>query len=176
VSERIRPYRAEDAAAVREVHLQAFDGRRDEPRLVELLHAAGAAPVSLVAAAEPDGRVVGHVLLCRSAGAGPTCRRWWGWPPSGCSNVTGSPGFCTLERIPAEPNSLGYDFLVRFFVRATGNLAVTIRVEDTEQVFCTSQAGGAITFANLTQHEPQFVEVSLDQVRARNPDVRQIIR
>jgi putative acetyltransferase len=63
VSERIRPYRAEDAAAVREVHLQAFDGREDEARLVELLHAAGAAPVSLVAATEPDGRVVGHLLF-----------------------------------------------------------------------------------------------------------------
>jgi putative acetyltransferase len=63
VSERIRPYRAEDAAAVREVHLHAFDGRGNEPRLVELLHAAGAATVSLVAAAEPDGRVVGHLLF-----------------------------------------------------------------------------------------------------------------
>jgi putative acetyltransferase len=63
VSERIRPYRAEDAAAVREVHLQAFNDRGDELRLVELLHAAGAAPVSLVAAAEPDSRVVGHVLF-----------------------------------------------------------------------------------------------------------------
>ena len=63
MSQRIRPYRAEDAAAVREVHLQAFDGRGDEPRLVELLHAAGAAPVSLVAASQPDGRVVGHLLF-----------------------------------------------------------------------------------------------------------------
>jgi putative acetyltransferase len=63
VSQRIRPYRAEDAAAVREVHLQAFGGRGDEPRLVELLHAAGAAPVSLVAATQPDGRVVGHLLF-----------------------------------------------------------------------------------------------------------------
>jgi putative acetyltransferase len=63
VSQRIRPYHAEDAAAVREVHLQAFGGRGDEPRLVELLHAAGAAPVSLVAATQPDGRVVGHLLF-----------------------------------------------------------------------------------------------------------------
>ena len=63
MSERIRPYCAEDAAAVREVHLRAFNDRGDEPRLVELLHAAGAAPVSLVAAAQPDGRVVGHLLF-----------------------------------------------------------------------------------------------------------------
>jgi hypothetical protein len=70
VSERIRPYRAEDAAAVREVHLQAFDGRGDELRLVELLHAAGAAPVSLVAAAEPDGRVVGHLPALSLRGEG----------------------------------------------------------------------------------------------------------
>ena len=63
MSESIRPYRAEDVEAVREVHLRAFDGRGEEARLVELLHAAGAAPVSLVATVEPDGRVVGHVLF-----------------------------------------------------------------------------------------------------------------
>jgi Ca2+-binding RTX toxin-like protein len=91
------------------------------------------------------------------------------------ANVSGSPGFCTLERID-ESNSLNYDFLVRFFARASGNLLVTIRVEDTEQVFCTSEAGGAITFANLTQHDPEFDEVSLAEVRDLNPDVRRIIR
>ncbi len=63
MSESIRPYRAEDVEAVREVHLRAFDGRGEEARLVELLHAARAAPVSLVATVEPDGRVVGHVLF-----------------------------------------------------------------------------------------------------------------
>jgi Ca2+-binding RTX toxin-like protein len=95
------------------------------------------------------------------------------------ANVTGSPGFCTVERID-EPNSLNYDFLVRFLARAneTPNetLLVTIRVEDTEQVFCTSQAGGAITFADLTQDNPDFDEVSLAEVRDLNPDVRRIIR
>lgn len=59
----IRTYRAADAMAVREVHLRAFDGDGEEARLVELLHAAGVAPVSLVAAAQPDGRVVGHILF-----------------------------------------------------------------------------------------------------------------
>ena len=91
------------------------------------------------------------------------------------AEVTNSPGFCTLERI-GERNSLNYDFLVRFFVRSSGALAVTIRLEDTEQVFCTSEAGGEITFANLTRPNPQFDEVSLDQVRELNGDVRRIIR
>jgi putative acetyltransferase len=63
VSGRIRPYRDEDAKAVRKAHLRAFGGRGEEARLVELPHAAGAAPVSLVAMAEPDGRVVGHILF-----------------------------------------------------------------------------------------------------------------
>ena len=63
MSERIRPYRNEDAKAVREAHLRAFNGRGEEARLVELLHAAGAAPVSLVATAESDGRVIGHILF-----------------------------------------------------------------------------------------------------------------
>ena len=44
------------------MHLRAFGGREDEARLVELLHTAGAAPVSLVAE-EPHGRVVGHALF-----------------------------------------------------------------------------------------------------------------
>ena len=85
MSERIRPYRAEDAAAVRDVHLHAFDGRGDEPRLVELLHAAGATPVSLVAAAEPDGRVVGHVLFSavQIGGRGTDLPKMVGLAPAG---------------------------------------------------------------------------------------------
>jgi putative acetyltransferase len=58
----IRPYHPDAAVAVREVHLRAFGGR-EEPRLVDLLHAADAAPVSLVAAEEPGGRILGHVLF-----------------------------------------------------------------------------------------------------------------
>jgi Ca2+-binding RTX toxin-like protein len=91
------------------------------------------------------------------------------------AEVTGSPGFCTLERIGAA-NSLQYDYLVRFFVRQGGALAVTIRLEDTEQVFCTSEAGGAITFANLTDEHPEFEEVSRSEARALNPTVGRIIR
>ena len=91
------------------------------------------------------------------------------------ANVTGSPGFCTLVRVPPE-SGLGYDFLVRFFVRATGALAVTIRLVDVEQVFCTSQAGGQVTFADLRQAQPSFEVGSLDQVGGLNPLVRRIIR
>jgi hypothetical protein len=61
------------------------------------------------------------------------------------ANVSGQGGFCTVE---AAPSGSGYEFLVRFFARATGNLAVTLRTRDVEQVFCTSVAGGAITFAD----------------------------
>jgi hypothetical protein len=91
------------------------------------------------------------------------------------ANVTGQGGFCRLERV-ADPEARGYEFLVRFFVRATGNLAVTIRTLDVEQVFCTSEAGGSVIFADLTQPEPAFVEVSLDEVERLNRDVRAIIR
>ena len=58
-----------------------------------------------------------------------------------------------------------------FFVRSTGALAVTVRQAEVEQVFCTSQAGGAVTFADLTLAELAFVEVPLDQVRTLNPTV-----
>lgn len=59
----VRSFNLEDAEAVRKVHLGAFAGRDNEARLVELLHAAGAAPVSLVATYVASGSVVGHVLF-----------------------------------------------------------------------------------------------------------------
>jgi putative acetyltransferase len=59
----VRPYHAEDAAAVRVVHERAFAGRWQEAHLVEMLHTAKAATVSLVAATEPEGRLVGHILF-----------------------------------------------------------------------------------------------------------------
>jgi hypothetical protein len=64
------------------------------------------------------------------------------------ADVTGQGGFCTLDDVRGQGS--GYEFLVRFFARATGNLLVTVRTAEVEQVFCTSQAGGAITFADLT--------------------------
>jgi hypothetical protein len=90
------------------------------------------------------------------------------------ANVSGQGGFCTLE--PVDDPSLGYEFLVRFFVRATGNLAVTIRLAEVEQVFCTSEAGGQITFADLTQADPQFVIVTEEEVERLNRTVAEIIR
>src|SRR5262249_37761115 len=57
----IRPVTPEDMSAVRRVHDQAFAGSPVEAKLVSLLHAAGNAPVSLVATL--GGRIVGHVLL-----------------------------------------------------------------------------------------------------------------
>ena len=89
------------------------------------------------------------------------------------ANVSGQGGFCTVEAAPAAS---GYDFLVRFFARATGNLAVTVRTRDVEQVFCTSVAGGAITFADLSQPDPAFLIVSQDQVEALNTIVGFIVR
>jgi hypothetical protein len=91
------------------------------------------------------------------------------------ANVSGQGGFCRLERV-ADPTGRGFEFLVRFFVRATGNLAVTIRTRDVEQVFCTSEAGGAITFADLTGPAPAFGEVDPGTVESLNPEVAKIIR
>jgi hypothetical protein len=89
------------------------------------------------------------------------------------ANVTGQGGFCRIE---AAPENSGYDFLVRFFARATGNLAVTVRTRQVEQVFCTSEAGGAITFADLTDALPAFNIVTHDEVVALNPIVGRMIR
>lgn len=93
------------------------------------------------------------------------------------ANATGQNGFCTLERI-LEENSLGYVFLVRFFSKAAGNaLLATVRVDDAvEQVFCTSETAAEITFADLTETAPEFVEVSLEEVEEISRIVANIIR
>jgi putative acetyltransferase len=57
----IRLFTAGDADAVYEVHRRAFDGRTDESRIVQRLHDADKAVVSLVAV--EDDRIVGHVLF-----------------------------------------------------------------------------------------------------------------
>jgi len=89
------------------------------------------------------------------------------------ADVSGSPGFCTLARAPKQGK---FDYLARFFVRETGELAVTIRLADVEQVFCTSKAGGQITYANLTRSNPRFVKVSDSQATKLNGTVGRIIR
>jgi Ca2+-binding RTX toxin-like protein len=90
------------------------------------------------------------------------------------ANVTGQGGFCTLEAV-ADPASRGFEFLVRFFSKANGNLLVTVRTRDVEQVFCTSQTAAAATFAD---HEarPRVVEIALESVRDVNSDVARMIR
>ena len=85
------------------------------------------------------------------------------------ANVSGQPNFCTVEASPLP----GYDQLIRFRNQA-GNLIVTVRVRDVEQVFC-SQDGG-ITFADLTQPAPGFVNVSPSEVVALNPLIGAMIR
>jgi hypothetical protein len=88
------------------------------------------------------------------------------------ADVSGLANFCTLE-----PGTLpGYEYLVRFRGRAAGNIIVTVRVTDVEQVFCTDQAGGSIAFANLTDPSPAFVVVSDQEVETLNPLVAVMIR
>ena len=89
-------------------------------------------------------------------------------------DISGTNGFCTLERV--DDPDLGYEFLTRFFVRSTGNLAVTIRLSETEHVFCPGLVPGEIVFADLTRDNPQFVTVTLDQVQHLNQNVAPIIR
>jgi hypothetical protein len=83
--------------------------------------------------------------------------------------VSGLTNFCTLEASPLR----GYDYLVRFR-GAAGNIVVTIRVRDVEQVFCSQS--GAIAFADLTQSSPAFTIVSQPQVGALNAVVGSMIR
>jgi hypothetical protein len=88
------------------------------------------------------------------------------------ADVSGLANFCTIENSPSP----GYDFLVRFRSSATGNIIVTVRVKDVEQVFCTSQAGAAIAYADLTHPWPAFSVVSQSEVVALNRIVGAMIR
>ena len=88
------------------------------------------------------------------------------------ADVSGLANFCTVEVSPSP----GYEFLVRFRSAATGNIAATVRVKDVEQVFCTSQSGSAIAFADLTVPSPVFVVVNLAEVDTLNALVGAMIR
>lgn len=72
-------------------------------------------------------------------------------------DITNKPQFsCTIEEVPAE-EEFGFQFVTRFF--ANGNLAVTVRLKDVEQVFCPSPNAHTVLVADLTGHEPTtFVE------------------
>lgn len=85
------------------------------------------------------------------------------------ADVSGLPNFCTLEDSPSPE----YQFLVRFR-GAAGNIIVTVRVREVEQVFCSQ--GGAIAFADLTAPSPVFVVVSKQDVENLNPLVGAMIR
>ena len=88
------------------------------------------------------------------------------------ANVSGLGNFCTVEASPSP----GFEHLVRFRSAATGNIIVTVRVRDVEQVFCTNQSGASIAFADLTVASPTFDVVSLSEVAALNPLVGVMIR
>lgn len=88
------------------------------------------------------------------------------------ADVSGLGNFCTVEASPSR----GYQYLVRFRSAATGNIIVTVRVKDVEQVFCTDQRGASIAFADLTVPSPAFGVVSLPEVETLNRIVGAMIR
>ncbi len=57
----IRHAKPEDLESICDVHRQAFGGRDEEARLVEMLYTAGKVPLSFVAVL--DGQIVAHVLF-----------------------------------------------------------------------------------------------------------------
>lgn len=88
------------------------------------------------------------------------------------ADVSGLGNFCTVEISPSP----GYQFLVRFRSAATGNIIVTVRLSEVEQVFCTGQSGASIAFADLTVPSPAFDVVSLPEVQTLNPLVGAMVR
>ena len=68
-----------------------------------------------------------------------------------------------------------FDYLVRFRA-AAGNIVVTVRVSEVEQVFCSSQGGAGIAFADLTLASPVFLDILQQEVEILNPLVGAMIR
>ena len=68
-----------------------------------------------------------------------------------------------------------FDYLVRFR-GAAGNIIVTVRVSGVEQVFCPSEGGAGIAFADLTLASPVFLDVSQGEVEILNALVGAMIR
>jgi len=90
------------------------------------------------------------------------------------ANVTGMDGRCELDLV-TDP-AFGYQALVRFFIRSSGESTATVRLAEVEHVFCPGPEAGQIVFADLTTPAPAFAVVTLEQVQELNPLVRAIIR
>lgn len=90
------------------------------------------------------------------------------------ANLTGAPGFCTVERAPAES---GYEFLIRFVRRTDNVLLVTVRTQNVEQVFCASPAGNSAEWMDLTGYsDGQLRPVTLERIHELNNVVGEIVR
>ena len=67
---------------------------------------------------------------------------------------------CVIESLSADAGLLHYNYIVRFLVN--GDLKVTVRLAETEGVFCPSPQTGKLLFADLTSASPTtFVEQDL---------------
>lgn len=78
-------------------------------------------------------------------------------------DIDGAPQFtCSITRIPTSER-LGFDFLVRFNVN--GVVAVSVRQEGVESVYCPSPDQGRALVADLTDAHPKFKQVQLSDVQ-----------
>jgi putative acetyltransferase len=107
----IRDERADDKAAIRRVHLEAFGGGL-EARLVDLLRGRGRAIISLVAV--ETGDVVGHVLLSPVTIDGVESARALGLAPVGVLPAKQRVGVGTalIRQGLSRSAQAGYDFVV----------------------------------------------------------------
>jgi hypothetical protein len=90
------------------------------------------------------------------------------------ANLTGAPGFCTVER---APEGSGYEFLIRFIRRTDNVLLVTVRTHSVEQLFCSSRAGGGAEWLDLTGYsDGELRPITIERIRQINPLVGEIVR
>lgn len=80
---------------------------------------------------------------------------------------------CELHAVPSS-EQLGFAFIVRFFTPANA-LAVTVRLEEVEQLFCPSSEAGKVQYADLTTPAPALQTIPLSQVAALNPTMAAVL-
>lgn len=91
--------------------------------------------------------------------------RWFGGGQVPVVDTGGNPAFtCEIVKVP-HTQKLGAQFLVRFLVN--GNLAVTVRQRDVENLVCPSPNEGKALVASLKVAHPTFKEVHVNSFTGR---------
>jgi putative acetyltransferase len=162
----IQPADSSDLRAVHDVHVQAFNGRQDEAKLVDLLHAANKASPSLVAM--DGGRVVAHVVFSpmsfapdrpglRVVGLGPVAvlpdRQRRG---IGTRLINAGIELCRENGVEAIAVLGGPKFYARFGFQPAKHFGLTSVYGDSHFMLLELKPGALANVTGLVNYAPEF--------------------